>query len=144
MALRWLTPRMVTAIHGQAIALVGGSAGVRDQGLLQSALDRPRNLAAYGESPDMFDLAAAYCVGIVRNHPFIDGNKRAGYLAAHTFLELNGYDVAPQEADIVTVIMGVAGGTCDEGAVSAWLRDCSRRNLLAPRGAATPPRQSSR
>jgi death-on-curing protein len=127
MAPEWLTPRMVMAMHAQAIALVGGSAGIRDQGLLESALDRPRNLAAYGDSPDMFDLAAAYCVGIVKNHPFIDGNKRTGYLAAHTFLELNGYDVAPEEADIVTVIMGVAEGTYDENVVAEWLKDYSHR-----------------
>lgn len=127
MAPEWLTPRMVMAMHAQAIALVGGLAGIRDQGLLESALDRPRNLAAYGDSPDIFDLAAAYCVGIVKNHPFIDGNKRTGYLAAHTFLELNGYDVAPEEADIVTVIMGVAEGTYDESVVAEWLKDYSHR-----------------
>lgn len=124
---RWLTPRMVTAIHAQAIALVGGSRGIRDQGLLESALDRPRNLAAYGTSPTAFDLAAAYCVGIVGNHPFVDGNKRTGYLAAHTFLELNGHDVAPEEADIVTVIMGVADGTFDDAVVADWLKGCSHR-----------------
>jgi death-on-curing protein len=123
MAFKWLTPRMVMAIHAQAISLVGGSPGMRDEGLLESALDRPRNIAAVG-SPDIFELAAAYCVGIIGNHPFIDGNKRAGYLAAHTFLELNGHDVAPAEADIVTVIMGVADGSHDEGVVAAWLRDC--------------------
>jgi death-on-curing protein len=124
---QWLTTRLVMAIHAQTIAMVGGSAGIRDQGLLESALDRPRNLAAYGDSPDIFDLAAAYCVGIVKNHPFIDGNKRTGYVAGHTFLELNGYDVSPEEADIVTVIMGVADGTYDEGVVSGWLREVSRR-----------------
>lgn len=102
MALRWLTPRMVLAIHAQAIAMVGGSSGVRDQGLLESALDRARNLAAYGDSPDIFDPAA------------------------HTILELNGYEVAPTEADIVTVIMGVADGTYNESVVAGWLRDCSR------------------
>lgn len=127
MALRWLTPRIATAIHDQAIALVGGSSGIRDRSLLESALDRPRNLAAYDDSPSIFDLAAAYCVGIVRNHPFIDGNKRTGYLAAHTFLEINGYDVAPEEADIVTVIMGVAEGSYDESVVARWLQEFSRR-----------------
>lgn len=127
MALRWLTPRIVTAIHAQAIALVGGASGIRDQGLLESALDRPRNLADYGDSPSIFDLAAAYCVGIVRNLPFIDGNKRTGYLAAHTFLELNVYDVAPEEADIVTVIMGIAEGAYDESLVAGWLQDSSHR-----------------
>lgn len=127
MAPRWLTSRMVMAIHAQAIVLVGGSAGVRDQGLLKSALDRPCNLAAYGESPDMFDLAAAYCVGIVESHPFLDGNKRTGYLAAHTFLELNGYEVVPNEADIVTVIIGVAEGAYDKSVAAGWLRDCSNK-----------------
>ena len=124
---RWLTPRMVVAIHAQAIALTGGSQGIRDKVLLESALDRPRNVAAYAGAADLFDLAAAYCVGIVKNHPFIDGNKRTGYLAAHTFLELNGYEVAPDEADIVTIIMGVADGTYDEDAVAGWLRGCSKK-----------------
>lgn len=124
---RWLTPRLALAIHAQAISMVGGSSGVRDQGLLESALDRAPNLAAYGDSPDIFDLAAAYCIGIVKNQPFIDGNKRTGYLAAHTFLELNGYDVAPEEADIVTVIMDVAEGTCDERVVAGWFKDVSRK-----------------
>jgi len=127
MAPRWLTARVAMAIHNQAIALVGGAPGIRDQGLLESALERPHNLAAYGDAPDMFDLAAAYCVGIIRNHPFVDGNKRTGYLAAHTFLELNGYTVGPEEADIVTVIMGVADGSYDESVVAGWLRDVSHR-----------------
>lgn len=125
MAFRWLTPRMITAIHALAITQVGGSAGIRDHGLLESALDRPRNRAAYGD-PDIFELAAAYCLGIIGNHPFVDGNKRTGYLAAHTFLELNGYDVEPDEADIVTVIMGAADGSYNEDVVAAWFRDCAR------------------
>ncbi len=124
---RWLTPRMAAAIQAQAIALSGGAPGMRDAALLESALDRPRNLAAYGDAPTLFDLAAAYCVGIVRNHPFVDGNKRAGYLAAHVFLTLNGYAVAPEEADIVTIIMGVADGSFDEAIVTRWLADVSRR-----------------
>lgn len=116
----------MTAIHAQSVGLVGGSSGIRDQALLESALDRPKNLAAYGDDPSIFELAAAYCVGIVKNHPFLDGNKRTGYLAAHTFLELNGYIVEPSEADIVTIIVGVADGGLDESAVAGWLADCTR------------------
>jgi death-on-curing protein len=122
----WLTARMAIAIHGQAIALVGGAPGIRDAGLLDSALDRPRNLAAYGDAPTIFDLAAAYCVGIVRNHPFVDGNKRTGYLTAHVFLGLNGIAIEPEEADIVTYVEGVAAGTVDEAHVAQWLAQASR------------------
>jgi death-on-curing protein len=122
---RWLTIELGLAMHAEAVALYGGAAGVRDRPLLESALAKPRNLHAYGDAPSLFDLAAALCAGIVTNHPFIDGNKRAGYLAAHTFLELNGYSFRPVEADIVTMIVALAAGAVDEGGIAAWFSDFS-------------------
>ena len=118
---RWLALATVRAIHAESVAAHGGSAGIRDVGLLESALDRPRNLLAYGDDPSVFDLAAAYCSGIVGNHPFVDGNKRAGLLAAVAFLDLNGYVFRPAEADAVAVIMALAAGEIDEAALAAWI-----------------------
>jgi death-on-curing protein len=118
---------MVLAIHSESVAVFGGSSGLRDPGLLESALDRLRNLFAYGDAPSLFDLAAAYCGGLVRNHPFVDGNKRAGYLVGHTFLELNGFEFRPPEPEIVTMIMGLAAGVTDEAALAAWFSDYSMR-----------------
>jgi death-on-curing protein len=123
---QWLTIEMVFSIHAQTIRIFGGSAGVRDTGLLKSALERARNLLHYGESPSLFDLAAIYCTGIVKNHPFVDGNKRTGILCANAFLELNGYRFEPEEVDVVSVIMALADGTADEAILSKWLSDYSR------------------
>ena len=117
---RWLALATVQAIHAEAVAAYGGSVGIRDQGLLESALDRPRNLSAFGDDPSVFDLAAAYCAGVVKNHPFIDGNKRAGLLAAVAFLDFNGYVFRPTEADAVLVTMALAAGEIDESALAAW------------------------
>ena len=122
---RWLALATVQAIHAEAVAAYGGSAEIRDPGLLESALDRPRNLLAYGDNPSVFDLAAAYCAGIVGNHPFIDGNKRAGLLAAVAFLDLNGYVLRPKEADAVLVIMALAAGEIADAALAAWFAEYS-------------------
>ncbi len=122
---RWLALATVRGIHAEAIAAFGGSAEIRDMGLLESALDRPRNLLGYGDNPSLFDLAAAYCAGIVRSHPFVDGNKRAGLLAAVAFLDLNGYVFRPTEADAVLVTMALATGEIEEGALAAWFAEYS-------------------
>ena len=97
---------------------------MRDEALLDSALAAPRNLLAY-DDPSVFDLAAAYCLGIIRNHPFVDGNKRAGLLAANAFLHLNGYNFRPDEAETVNVIMAVASGGANEALLSSWFADYS-------------------
>lgn len=120
---RWLSLRMVQAAHAESVATHGGSAELRDLGLLESALDRPRNLHAYGEHPTIFELAAAYCGGIVRNHPFVDGNKRAGVLAAVMFLDLNGYAFRPNEAEAYTIVMALAAGEIDEETLAAWIAE---------------------
>ncbi len=126
---KWLTLAMVRAIQAQSVAVYGGPGGIRDENLLESALDRPRNLLAYGDNPTLFELAAAYCFGIIGNHPFVDGNKRAGLLAANAFLDLNGYEFRPSEVEIVKVIMAVASGAADERLLAAWFSDFSTRQI---------------
>ena len=92
---RWLTIRAVKVIHDRVLEEFGGLSGVRDEGLLESALGRPQNLFHYGEKVSLFQLAASHCYGIVRNHPFIDGNKRTGFVVARVFLRLNGVRFSP-------------------------------------------------
>ena len=122
---KWLTEQMVRAIHGQTLAMFGGSPGTRDAGLLESALERPRNVYAYGEDPSLFRLAAIYCTGIVKNHPFVDGNKRAGLLAGRAFLLLNGYLFEPDEPDEVRTTVNVAAGEIDLESLAKWFSDFS-------------------
>ena len=126
---KWLTKEIVLALHAESVAEFGGSPGLRDAGLLESALDRPRNLFAYGDEPSLFELAAAYCAGIVKNHPFVDGNKRAGDLAVRAFLRLNGYLYEPEEAEEVVMIVALAAGEIDADALAAWIAEnASPRN----------------
>ena len=125
MAPKWLTVDTVLAIHAESVKNTGGSAGVRDQGLLESALGRARNLHAYSEDASHFALAAAYCSGIVKNHPFVDGNKRAGLLAAVAFLDLNGFVFRPEETDVVHLVMALAAGELDESALVEWFAEFS-------------------
>ena len=117
----WPDRAVIVAVHEMQLAEHGGLAGVRDAGLLDSALSRAPNLAAY-ESPDTAALAAAYGWGISRNHPFIDGNKRTGFVAAELFLNLNGHELQATDADCVLTMLGVAAGEVSEEAFAAWLR----------------------
>jgi len=119
---QWLTKKLVQALHAESLSRFGGDPGVRDEGLLESALDRPRNLLSYGDDPSLFDLAAAYIQGLIKNHPSVDGNKRAGLLAARAFLFQNGYYLHPPEAETVHVIEGVAAGEVKAEALSNWLK----------------------
>lgn len=118
----WLRRDALAALHAEQLAEHGGANGVRDQGLLESALARPENLAAYGE-PDAFDLAAADAFGIVNNHPFVDGNKRAGLMAAATFLALNGWIMTASDQDVVETVLGLAAGETSETDFARWLRE---------------------
>lgn len=120
MTWRWLLEGVVIAMHGELVAEYGGISGMRDADLLSSALARPQNQVAYGE-PSVFDLAAAYAFGIIQNHPFIDGNKRTGFLASYVFLDLNGWELIAPEADAVTAVLALAAGTMDEAGFSDWL-----------------------
>jgi death-on-curing protein len=121
---KWLSREAIEIIHGEQLAEHGGLAGLKDENALEAALARPLNKAAYGES-DLFTLAAAYLYGIVRNHPFSDGNKRTRYLAAFTFLYINGYLVDADDGMIVTFVLGVAAGEIDENGATRFLRDFS-------------------
>jgi death on curing protein len=117
---------VVMAIHEAQLAQHGGGIGVRDHGLLESALARPRQIHAYTDECALTGLAAAYAFGISRNHPFLDGNKRTAWVVCATFLELNGREVVASQADVVTVMLGVASGTVGEQEFTAWLDKNSR------------------
>ena len=121
----WLDIAVIYAVHDEQLAEHGGSAGVRDRGLLESALARPQNLTAYGQ-PDAVDLAAAYGFGIARNHPFIDGNKRTAFVAVELFLELNGYELTATDADCVLTMLALAAGEIDESTFARWIRSNSK------------------
>jgi death-on-curing protein len=118
-------PEVVLALHAELAAAHGGEVGVRDLGLLDSALHRPQHQAAY-ENPDAAQLAAAYAFGIVRNHPFVDGNKRIGFVVAVTFLVLNDYLFSAPEADVVTTILRLASGELPEAELADWFRSHSK------------------
>lgn len=118
----WLSHRAIEIIHDEQLAEHGGAGGTRDVGLLESALARPQNLFAYGEG-DICALAAAYAAGIVRNHPFVDGNKRTGFLAAYAFLNVNGLDLIAPESEAVVMTLDLASGEMPEDGFAAWLRD---------------------
>jgi death-on-curing protein len=119
----WLDGRDAHAVHERSLLLHGGAAGVRDEGLLQSALARPLQLAAYGENVEVFDLAAAYTGGIVKNHPFVDGNKRTGFVVGILFLELNGAQFTASEAAATQSVLGLAAGTLDDAGYAIFLRE---------------------
>lgn len=125
--MNWLTRNMVDAFHRESLARFGGADGVRDEGLLLSALARPENISAYEPDADLFRLAAAYCTGVVKNHPFIDGNKRTGVLSAVVFLALNDIELRFDEAMIVTMVYGLAAGDVSEGAFADWLRQSAEK-----------------
>ena len=125
---RWLVEGIVIAVHAEQIAEHGGSDGIRDRGLLSSALFRPRNLAGYG-TPTVFELAAAYAFGIIQNHPFVDGNKRSGFLAAYVFLALNGWKLIAAEASAVEAMLALASGGMSEAEFAAWLKAQSIRRV---------------
>ncbi len=120
-AWRWVPQEVLIAVHEEQLAEHGGAAGLRDVGLFESALARPQQLAAYGE-PDVADLAAAYAFGLVRNHPFIDGNKRTGFVAAQLFLRMNGHRIQAPHPDCVLTTLALAAGDLDEASFAAWLR----------------------
>lgn len=117
----WIDPAVLSAVHEEQLLEHGGAAGVRDPGLFESALARPRNTAAYG-APDAAALAAAYGYGIARNHPFVDGNKRTAFVAIELFLALNGMELRAVDADCVMTMLSVAAGTLSEDDLAAWIR----------------------
>ena len=125
---KWISAAIALAIHDEAIYEFGGLPGVRDQGLLESALDRPRNLRAYEPQTSIYHLAAGLCVGIAKNHPFNDGNKRTALLATRAFLFLNGQVLEPSQLEEVNTLVAVAEGSIGEHDLATWLEaNTSRR-----------------
>jgi death-on-curing protein len=124
----WIDESDALALHDRLLAVHGGAAGVRDLGLLQSAVARARNLAAYSERAEATTMAAAYTAGIVKNHPFVDGNKRTGFVVGILFLELNGYRFTATEAEAAAAVLALAAGKLDEAGYSAFLRENSKRD----------------
>lgn len=121
--MRWLSLQAVIAIHRRQIAEHGGIDGIRDQGLLESALARPQNIEASGESSGVAELAAAYAYGIAKNHPFIDGNKRVALVALRTFLLLNGVDIAVSQEEKYLTMLSLADGTLTEKELAEWIEE---------------------
>ena len=118
----WIDRRALLLLHGESLVLHGGAPGMRDEGLLDSALARPENLAAYGQ-PDVFDCAAAYAFGLAKNHPFIDGNKRAAFLGAGMFLRLNGFRLTATQHEATLTMLALAASDITEAAYADWLRN---------------------
>jgi death-on-curing protein len=117
----WIATSVAEAVHAEQLAEHGGAAGLREAGALASAMDRARNLAAYGE-PDVAALAAAYAFGIARNHPFTDGNKRSAAVISETFLTLNGKRLDVSDAELVVVFLALAAGELSEAELADWFR----------------------
>lgn len=124
---KWLSVDMVLAFHDEQLAHFGGAEGVRDLGLLESGLARPRNRHQYDPGASIFDLAAAVGAGIIRNHPFVDGNKRTGLVAIAVFLSLNGWRFDPDQAEEVQVILALAAGEMEEDDLARWIEANSRK-----------------
>ena len=118
---KWIDRRVLLLLHDESLAEHGGASGLRDEGLLDSALARPLNLSLY-EDPDVARLAAAYGVGLAKNHAFVDGNKRVAFLAVGLFLAVNGYRLQASQAEATVVMLDVAAGLIDEAAFAAWIR----------------------
>jgi death on curing protein len=129
----WLDERDALIFHDRLLALHGGAPGVRDEGLLKSALDRPRQHAAYGDAPDIVQLAALCTAGVIKNHPFLDGNKRTSFVLGVLFLELHGHAFTASQADAANAVIALASGQMDEQAFAAFLKaNASPRRATGP------------
>jgi len=124
----WIDERDALTIHERLLALHGGGGGMRDDGLLQSALARARQHSAYGSAADIVAIAAVYAAGIVRNHPFLDGNKRTGFVVGILFLEMNSYRFAASEEEAAQAVVALAAGNLDEAGFAEFLRAHARRS----------------
>jgi death-on-curing protein len=118
---KWISKKALLLLHEESLAEFGGARGLRDDGLLDSALARPRNVQAYNPDSTIADLAAAYAFGLAKNHPFIDGNKRAAFLCIGLFLAVNGYRLKADQVNAIQTMLAVAGGDLDEPGLSAWI-----------------------
>lgn len=128
---RWITELSLVLLHAEALAEHGGREGLRDEGMLQSAMARARNIFLYQQVSDIPVLAAAYATGIARNHPFIDGNKRTAFLTIGLFLEKNGFDLDASKVNATQVILQLAAGEMDEQTLAAWIADHMKKKETA-------------
>jgi len=126
--IRWLSKKVVLAIHNEQLKEHGGLIGIRDEGLLDSALSRPKNRLIYEETKNIIELASSYGFAIVRNHPFIDGNKRTAFVSAATFLSLNGYQLQAPQKSVVNVFSKLAAREIDEDDLTRWFKKYSNLN----------------
>jgi len=124
---RWILESVALAVHEVQLAEHGGMPGVRDEGLFLSATARPQNVAAYGDRPDVADLAAAYAFGMARNHPFLDGNKRTAFVVMELSLHLNGWALEADDAECISTMESVAAGELSEKILAVWLRTHTAR-----------------
>ena len=120
---RWIDPRALLLLHSTSLAEHGGLEGIRDEGLLESALDRPRNKFSYESESNIFDLAAAYGFGLAKNHPFHDGNKRVAFLAVGLFLAINGHRLLADQTDAIQTMLSLAAGQLTENTFAEWVRE---------------------
>jgi death on curing protein len=121
-AARWISKKALLMLHEESLAMFGGAAGLRDEGLLDSALARPQNTHAYRPGSTVADLAAAYAFGLAKNHAFVDGNKRAAFLSIGMFLSINGHRLTAGQVDSIQTMLAVAAGGLDEKSLAAWIR----------------------
>jgi death on curing protein len=131
--MKFIDAKLAVAVHDLLIAEHGGAGGMRDIGLLESALHRPHNIAAYEGLADMPRLAAAYAYGIAKNHPFVDGNKRTAAAVCETFLDLNGCELMADDISAMTAILALADGSLSEGKFAAWIKDNIELKKPAPK-----------
>ncbi len=127
----WVLPEVVTAVHQMLLAEHGGAPGIRDETLLESALNRPQQRFEYANDPSIFDLAASYCNGLANNDPFVDGNKRIAFTVAAIFLKINDYSLHAPEPETVIVVENLAAGKLTEEALSRWFSEHSFPNDVA-------------
>lgn len=123
---KWISKKALLLLHEESLSHFGGRRGIKDEGLLESALARPQNLLAYNSQADLFDLAASYAYGLARNHAFVDGNKRAAFLSIGIFLAINGYALKARQVDAIETITSLAAGAIEEKEIAAWIRDNSQ------------------
>ncbi len=119
----WISSKAICMLHEESLALHGGSRGMRDESLFESAMMRPQNLANYDENADIAEIAASYCYGLIKNYPFIDGDKRVAFLSVGIFLGINGYSLKVSPAEAIQAILGLASGDITEAAFAQWVRD---------------------
>ena len=125
---RWISKKALLLLHEESLSEFGGARGLRDEGLLESALARPRNTHAYNPAATLAELAASYCYGVAKNHAFLDGNKRAAFLCVGLFLAINGYRLTASQVDAIQTMLGVAAGTVSEPELALWIAQNSKES----------------